>query len=130
MVRIGWEPTLDLGRKAFLAPLPTDAAGAPAESAILRQHRQDRLHLKRLFQSGPRMAQASPCPLSLTRLTMLTVSWIGFSLMAVILIVRVPNRPSRPKTISIPSVRMKVCAGRSRQRVRGSARHHRELMSR
>jgi hypothetical protein len=44
-----------LGRKAFLAPLFTDAAGAPAESAILRQHRQHRLHLKRLFQSGPRM---------------------------------------------------------------------------
>ena len=74
MVRIGWEPTLDLGRKAdpalgatrlrgelaFLAPLPTDAAGAPAESAILRQHRQHRLHLKRLFQSGPRMAQSLP----------------------------------------------------------------------
>ena len=34
--------------------------------------------------------------------------------MAVILIVRVPNRPSRPKTISIPSVRRKVCARRSR----------------
>jgi len=29
MVRIGWETTLDLGRKAFLAPLPIDAAGAP-----------------------------------------------------------------------------------------------------
>jgi hypothetical protein len=28
-----------LGRKAFLAPLPTDAAGAPAESAILPQWR-------------------------------------------------------------------------------------------
>jgi hypothetical protein len=34
--------------------------------------------------------------------------------MAVTLIVRVPNRPSRPKTISIPSVRRKVCARRSR----------------
>jgi hypothetical protein len=28
--------------------------------------------------------------------------------------VRVPNRPSRPKTFSIPSVRRKVCARRSR----------------
>ena len=34
--------------------------------------------------------------------------------MAVILIVRVPNRPSRPKTISIPSARSGVCARRSR----------------
>ena len=34
--------------------------------------------------------------------------------MAVILIVRVPNRPSRPKTISIPSARREVCARRSR----------------
>ena len=37
-----------------------------------------------------------------------------FSPMAVILIVRVPNRPSRPRTISIPSVRRKVRARRSR----------------
>jgi hypothetical protein len=49
MVRIGWEPTLDLGRKAdpalgatrlrgelaFLAPLPTDAAGL-MQPALLR----------------------------------------------------------------------------------------------
>ena len=34
--------------------------------------------------------------------------------MAVILMVRVPNRPSRPKTISIPSARSGVCARRSR----------------
>jgi|SRR5262245_6271125 len=34
--------------------------------------------------------------------------------MAVILIVRVPNRPERPKTISIPRVRRNVCARRSR----------------
>ena len=53
-------------------------------------------------------------PLSLTVLTMLTVLWDGFSPMAVILIVRVPKRPSRPKTISIPSVRGKVCTRRSR----------------
>jgi|SRR6516164_7574192 len=40
--------------------------------------------------------------------------------MAVILIVRVPNRPSRPKAISIPTVRKKVCARRSRPaRARG-----------
>src|SRR5262249_54900064 len=51
---------------------------------------------------------------SLTRLTVLTVSCNWFSPIAVILIVRVPNRPSRPKTISIPSVRRKVCARRSR----------------
>ena len=37
---------------------------------------------------------------------------------AVILIVRVPNRPSRPKTISIPRVRRKVCAGAAGQRMR------------
>ena len=30
---------------------------------------------------------------------MLTVSWVRFSPMAVILMVRVPNRPSRPKTM-------------------------------
>jgi hypothetical protein len=34
--------------------------------------------------------------------------------MAVILMVRVPNRPSRPKTISIPSARSGVWARRSR----------------
>jgi hypothetical protein len=34
--------------------------------------------------------------------------------MAIILIVRVPSRPSRPKTISIPSVRRKLCARRRR----------------
>jgi hypothetical protein len=38
----------------------------------------------------------APCPLSL-RLTVLTVSCNWFSPMAVILIVRVPNRPSRLK---------------------------------
>src|SRR4029077_5562172 len=42
-------------------------------------------------------------PWSLTRLTVLTVSWVRFSPMAVILMVRVPDRPSRPKTISITS---------------------------
>src|SRR6516165_4433456 len=40
--------------------------------------------------------------------------WNRFSPVAVILIVRIPNRPSRPKTISIPSVRRNVCARRSR----------------
>src|SRR5262249_26335777 len=53
-VRIGWEPTLDLGRNApaleatrltgelaFLAPLPTNAGSVPSR---LRHHRQHRLH--------------------------------------------------------------------------------------
>jgi hypothetical protein len=47
-------------------------------------------------------------------LTVLTLSSNRLSPTAVILIVRVPNRPSRPKTISIPTVRRKVCARRSR----------------
>jgi hypothetical protein len=47
-------------------------------------------------------------------LTPLTVLRERFSPRAVILIVRVPTRPSRPKTISIPRVRRKVCARRSR----------------
>ena len=46
---------------------------------------------------------------------MLTVSWVRFSPMAVILMVRVPNLPSRPKTISIPSVRRKVWPGAAGQ---------------
>jgi hypothetical protein len=41
--------------------------------------------------------------------------------MAVILIVRVPNRPSRPKTISIPSVRRKGWARGAGQQKIGSA---------
>jgi hypothetical protein len=39
--------------------------------------------------------------LSLTRLTVLTVLSDWFSPVAVILIVRIPNRPARPKAISI-----------------------------
>src|SRR5262249_33706446 len=66
---------LDLGRKAFLAPLPTDAAGAPAESAILRQHRQHRLRNKSACPSpAEEWFTPAPSPLSLTRLTVLTVS--------------------------------------------------------
>jgi hypothetical protein len=38
--------------------------------------------------------------------------------MSVILIVRVPDRPSQPKAISIPRVRWKVCASEVGQRVR------------
>jgi len=56
MVRIGWEPTLDLGRKAFPAPLLLMQAALLRNPLFLRQHRQHRLHLKRLFQSGARMA--------------------------------------------------------------------------
>ena len=54
----------------------------------------------------------APSPRTLQ--TVQTVLRDRSSPMAVILIVRVPNRPSRPKTISIPSVRRKVCARRSR----------------
>ncbi len=60
----------------------------------------------------------APCALSLTRLTVLTVLWDRFSPRAVILIVRVPNRPSRPKTISIPRVRRRSVPGAADQRVR------------
>jgi hypothetical protein len=42
-----------------------------------------------------------------TLLTVQTVLWDRSSPMAVILIVRVPDRPSRPKTISMPRVRRK-----------------------
>ena len=73
----------------------------------------------RLFASTPSASSAplgrsspgrgwfrpAPSPLPLTQLTVLTMSWDWFSPMAVILIVRVPNRPSRPKAISIPSAR-------------------------
>jgi hypothetical protein len=41
-----WEPLGPGEELAFLAPLTTDAASAPAQSAILRQHRQHRLQLK------------------------------------------------------------------------------------
>ena len=54
-------------------------------------------------------------------LTVLTVLWNWFSPVAVILMVRVPNRPSRPNTMSIPSVRSNVCTRRSPPaRARGS----------
>jgi hypothetical protein len=48
----------------------------------------------------------------LTVLTALTVA--RFSIPALILIVRVPARPSRVKDISMPSMRRNVCARRSR----------------
>src|SRR5262249_23953053 len=47
-------------------------------------------------------------------LAVLTILWNRFSPVAVILIVRIPNRPSRPKTISTPSMRRKLCARRNR----------------
>jgi hypothetical protein len=54
------------------------------------------------------------------RLTMLTVFRDRFSAIAVILIVRVPNRPSRPKMISISSMqRGRSERGAAAQRVRG-----------
>ena len=56
--------------------------------------------LQRLVQPDRGRFRPMPFPLSLTRLTVLTLLWNRLSHMAVILIVRVPNRPSRPKTIS------------------------------
>ena len=82
---------------------------------ILRHHRQHRLHNQSTCSSpGGGWFRPALSPWSLTRLTVLTVLWVRFSPMAVILMVRVPNRPSRPKTISIPSARSGVCARRSR----------------
>src|SRR5262249_58463975 len=84
-------------------------------SALLRQYRQHRLRIKAPCSSpGRGWFGPAPSPLSLTRLTVLTMLWKRLSPVAVILIVRIPNRPSRPNTISIPSVRRKLCARRSR----------------
>src|SRR5262249_54164375 len=68
----------------------------------------------------------APSPLPLTRLTVLTVSCNSFSPMAVILIVRLPNRPSRPKAISIPSganLPSVRCASRPLRSVRHELAH-------
>src|SRR5262249_28451936 len=84
MVRIGWEPALDLGRKAEPrsgAPLgpeensPFWRHSLLMQPALLRNrlfcvNRQHRLHLKRACSSpGRGWFRPAPCPLSLTRLT-------------------------------------------------------------
>src|SRR5262249_50203497 len=70
--------------------------------------------LKSLFHSGPRMVWTRAISIVADAADGADDVMESVLTLAVILIVRIPNRPSRPKTISILSVRRKLCARRSR----------------
>ena len=80
----------------------------------LRQHRQHRLPNQSTIPVRPRGWTRSLSIVADAADGADAVMGSVLSSMAIILIVRMPNRPSRLKTVSIPSVRRKVRARRSR----------------
>src|SRR5438128_680495 len=88
------------------------------ETWPFRQHRlRSYWRLGRRFSSQTELARlqrfcSEPGSGSVSQTWLLTVVRVGFVRDAVILMVRVPARPSRAKVISIPSARRGVCARR------------------
>jgi hypothetical protein len=81
------------------------------EGRHLRQHRQHRLHDRRLiFRRQQGCFDPTKTPLWRTLLTALTVC----SALVLTLIILVPARPWRENVTSMPGVRRNVCARRSR----------------
>jgi hypothetical protein len=80
----------------------------------LRQHRQHRLPNQSTIPVRPRGWTRSLSIVADAADGAGAVMGSVLSSMAIILIVRMPNRPSRPKTFSMPSVGTKICARRSR----------------
>jgi hypothetical protein len=107
---------IDLEHRVFATDRLSRRSNRRGEaSRRLRQHRQHRSRAHECPNPGgcfpPRIDMSwQPVLTALTALTMVA----RFSIPALILIVRVPARPSRVKDISIPSMRRNVCARRSR----------------
>jgi hypothetical protein len=103
-------------RSAATQHHPAPEVGMNMTVARLPTYRQNRPHLRRIRWPSVGGSAASEAleTKGLTVLTMLTVSWGSCWCEALIRMTRVPARPSRPKAISMPSVRSDVWARRSR----------------